>query len=336
VGWKLLLNRSLPTPLYGKIGWPWTEETTPLPPTMPDGRPWPRISIVTPSYNQGQFIEETIRSVLLQGYPNLEYIIIDGGSTDDSVEIIKKYEPWLTYWISEPDRGQSHAINKGIRQATSDILLWLNSDDLCLPGSFQLVANAYQANPNTALVIGQAYLIDADGLTVGELRSQFTSWEDLITNPRNVIRQVSTFFSRRLFDELGLIDESLHIALDTELLIRFTKFYQPLILDEYLTAYRTHSGAKSHNQRIKGYAESDRLRAKYFIDKKMAGVYRKRSAAKWIQLSRFSDVKITERITCMLHAIRNQPSLLLSRKFASSVKKLYIDGVSSNFLRKAA
>ena len=107
-----LTLQDLPTPPEDKTGWPWTEQTEVFPDKMPDGSDWPRISIVTPSYNQGQFIEETIRSILLQGYPNLEYIIIDGGSNDNSVEIIKKYEHYLSYWISESDRGQSHAINK--------------------------------------------------------------------------------------------------------------------------------------------------------------------------------------------------------------------------------
>lgn len=119
----------LPPPPPGKTGWPWTEESLQLPDRMPDGRSWPRISIVTPSFNQGQFIEETIRSVLLQGYPDLEYIIIDGGSTDDSVEIIRQYEPWLAYWVSEKDDGQAHAINKGFSKATGICLGYLNSDD---------------------------------------------------------------------------------------------------------------------------------------------------------------------------------------------------------------
>ena len=103
---------------------------------MPDAN-YPRISIVTPSYNQGQFIEQTIRSVLLQNYPNLEYIIIDGGSTDNTVETIEKYEQYITYWVSEPDRGQSHAINKGFARCTGEIMAWLNSDDLYLPSALK-------------------------------------------------------------------------------------------------------------------------------------------------------------------------------------------------------
>lgn len=132
----------LPPPPEGKTGWPWTEETPPLPPTRPDGSPWPRISVVTPSYNQGQFIEETIRSVLLQGYPDLEYIIMDGGSTDDSVETIRKYERWLHYWKSARDGGQSAAINAGLEHASGGWGNWLNSDDLLTRGALADVAAA--------------------------------------------------------------------------------------------------------------------------------------------------------------------------------------------------
>src|SRR5438067_1469746 len=150
----------LPPPPAGKTGWPWTDETPALQSTRPDGSAWPRISIVTPSYNQGQFIEETIRSVLLQGYPDLEYIIIDGGSQDESVEIIKKYEPWLTYWVSEQDRGQSHAINKGFDRSTGLILGWLNSDDVLLPNALATVASAIPQPDEPVLISGRAEIRD--------------------------------------------------------------------------------------------------------------------------------------------------------------------------------
>ena len=138
--------QALPAPSSGKTGWPWTVCTSG--PDCSSISHCPTISIITPSFNQGQFIEETIRSVLLQGYPKLEYIIIDGGSTDETVAIIKKYEPWLTYWVSEVDRGQPHAINKGIAMATGDILAWINSDDIYLPGLLDKVARFYRSGKN--------------------------------------------------------------------------------------------------------------------------------------------------------------------------------------------
>src|SRR5215831_12852093 len=150
----------LPAPPSGKTGWPWTEEGQRLPDQMPDGCPWPLISVVTPSLNQGKFIEETIRSVLLQGYPELDYIIIDGGSTDGSVEVIKKYEPWLTYWVSEPDRGQSHAINKGWQRACGEIVAWLNSDDTYNRGALRCAVEAFRYNTAVGMVYSDMNYID--------------------------------------------------------------------------------------------------------------------------------------------------------------------------------
>ena len=150
----------LPPPLSEKTGWPWTEGSPKLTDHMTNGNRWPLVSIVTPSYNQGQFIEETIRSVLLQGYPNLEYIIIDGGSTDNSVEIIRKYEPWLAYWVSEPDNGQSEAINRGWSISQGDILAWLNSDDMYTQNAIQTAVSTLQRHPEMTMIYGDTNVIN--------------------------------------------------------------------------------------------------------------------------------------------------------------------------------
>jgi glycosyltransferase involved in cell wall biosynthesis len=140
--------RDLPEPSATRTGWPWTETS---PNIEGAGGEWPRITVVTPSFNQGAYIEETLRSVLLQGYPNLEYIVIDGGSTDGSVETIRRYARWLDYWVSEPDRGQAHALNKGFARASGDVLGWLNSDDVYLPGALKQVGATGVAFPGTIL-----------------------------------------------------------------------------------------------------------------------------------------------------------------------------------------
>jgi hypothetical protein len=137
--------RDLPSPPPGRTGWPWTEASAPtLPPTTPDGQPWPRITIVTPSFNQGAFVEATLRSVLLQGYPDLEYLVLDGGSTDGSVEIIKKYAPWLSYWVSEPDGGQSA---RGLRRGSGLFATWINSDDMLCRDALVTHASRVGFNP---------------------------------------------------------------------------------------------------------------------------------------------------------------------------------------------
>ena len=276
-----LSRYKFPIPLSGRTGWPWTEQSERLPDKMPDGRPWPKISVVTPSYNQGEFIEEAIRSVLLQDYPNLEYVIIDGGSTDDSVEIIKKYESWLTYWISEPDRGQSHAINKGIARSTGDILFWLNSDDIVLPGAFSTAAELFGQNPDVHIVTGQALIINSQGLKAGKLVSMYTSWRDYVTR-KCKIRQVSTFFHRRLFAELGMIDESLEYSMDRDLLIRFTRVYPPLITESVLAAFRSHDTNKFTHARVAGYKESDRQTLRHLTGTDLTPEYLQWSSRNWL------------------------------------------------------
>jgi glycosyltransferase involved in cell wall biosynthesis len=138
------LLRALPPPPPAKTGWPWTEETSAGLFHPPPNGGWPRLSIVCPSFRQGRYIEETIRSVVLQNYPALEFIVIDGGSDDNTVPILKKYSPWLTYWESASDHGQAHAINKGCAKATGEIIGWINSDDYYLPGGFAAVGRTFR------------------------------------------------------------------------------------------------------------------------------------------------------------------------------------------------
>src|SRR5258706_6083465 len=141
------------------------------------GIAFPRISIVTPSFNQAAYVDATIRSVLDQRYPNLEYIVVDGGSTDGSVDIIRRYEDRLTYWVSEPDRGQADAINKGLARATGEIRAYLNSDDLYLPGALLRVAAEYRAHPDADIICGVCRVIDEHGRMVGQRQGTITSFD---------------------------------------------------------------------------------------------------------------------------------------------------------------
>jgi glycosyltransferase involved in cell wall biosynthesis len=234
----------LPPPPPGRSGWPWTEEGTPLPNTMPDGSPWPRISIVTPSYNQRQFIEETIRSVLLQGYPNLEYIIIDGGSADGSVEIIKGYEKFLSYWVSEPDQGQADAINKGFLKSTGDILAWQNSDDIYLPNAFFSAVEGFRNNPGASLVFGNIKLIDQESRERGELRFvPFSRWALILEG--TMLANQAAFWKRELFFLAGILNPSLTFCMDYEFFLRASSHGRFEFIRQFLGAFRHHCESKS-------------------------------------------------------------------------------------------
>ena len=233
----------LPSPPPGRIGWPWTEETPQLHDTVPNGSPWPRISIVTPSYNQGQFIEETIRSVLLQGYPNLEYIIIDGGSTDNSVEIIERYEPWLAYWVSEKDKGQSHAINKGFARSTGEIMAWLNSDDYYAPFALSMVATSFSMT-RTLWVAGKTLRINLGGNLTEGIGKPFEEIENWFVG--DLYSQSSVFWKKALWEKCGKLDENLNYSFDYDLWLRFAHC-QPFALwiDQLLAYTRFHASSKT-------------------------------------------------------------------------------------------
>ncbi|MDD5584111.1 MAG: glycosyltransferase family 2 protein [Candidatus Omnitrophica bacterium] len=263
--------KDLPLPPEGKTGWPWTQESPQLPDAMPNGQRWPQISIVTPSYNQGRFIEETIRSALLQGYPDLEYIIMDGGSTDGSVEIIRKYEKWLRCWVSEPDNGQAHAINKGLTKVSGQIFSWLNSDDTYLPGVFKAVAEEFTLSRDTHIVFGDCNLVDENGKLTGIWKGHFSKRKDLIRwwscvrpdGPCWIMHAI--FYSMHAVKEVGPLDETLWWALDYDLWIRLSSRYCFHYLDKVLATYRFHAASKSiQNDAKRWSAECKRVSQKYW------------------------------------------------------------------------
>jgi glycosyltransferase involved in cell wall biosynthesis len=239
-----------------------------LPETMPGGRRWPKISIVTPSYNQGQFIEEAIRSVLSQGYPNLEYIIIDGGSTDDSVDIVRKYADRLAYWVSEPDRGQAHAINKGFACATGDIVAWLNSDDFYEAGVFRLVAETLDPMAGPYVVFGDCLFVDERGRVMDVYRGIDRPFYRKLCYWRGWdIPQPTVFVARHVIEKVGLLDESLYLAMDYEWFLRVALHYRFLHLGRILARYRMHPGAKSGDwgtKREQFYAETHPVAQRYW------------------------------------------------------------------------
>jgi glycosyltransferase involved in cell wall biosynthesis len=231
---------------------------------MSDGSLWPRISIVTPSYNQGQFIEETIRSVLLQGYPNLEYIIMDGGSTDDSVEIIRKYEPWLSYWVSEPDRGQADAINKGWRRATGAYITWLNSDDLLKPQGLERSMGVLW-NEKLDLVYGPIETIDVDSSIIEISVCWPFSLEQMVRYIRNPVPQPGFLMRQTMLQEVGYLDDSLHFIMDYDYWIRLALWgASTRSLPYVLAAFRRHADAKSSKIRLRWIIEMYRIHDKVY------------------------------------------------------------------------
>jgi glycosyltransferase involved in cell wall biosynthesis len=204
----------------------------------------PKISIITPSYNQGKFIEETITSVLNQNYPNLEYIIVDGGSKDNTLDIIRKYESQLASWVSEKDSGQSDAINKGFKKATGDIIAWLNSDDILLPGALQKVADALTTG-GYDLVNGYTVVIDENS---NILTSHFTLKQKKWYAKRGIyyVNQPAMFWKRSILDKVGYLKEDFHTEMDKELLIRiFENDYKIGQLPQILAGFRLHNTSKS-------------------------------------------------------------------------------------------
>lgn len=238
---------------HGRKDWPWIEESKPLPKVMPGGQLWPRISIITPSLDQGGFLEETIRSVLLQGYPNLEYIVIDGGSTDNSFEVIKKYEPWLTYWVSESDRGQSHAINKGLLKATGDFVAYQNSDDIYWPEALRSVGELLR-HGDIDIMFGTVDILDECGnrrppvcpIPEPQIDVLIRFWK----GPSNILPSQGFFCRLDLLKKIGLFNEKYHYKMDLDVICRLLEIVprqRIARIDDILAGYRIYETSKTGN-----------------------------------------------------------------------------------------
>ena len=250
--------QDLPPPPPGKVGWPWTDESVQLSDPPPNEKLWPKITIITPSLNQGVYIEETIRSVLLQGYPDLEYIVIDGGSSDESVEIIKKYEKYLAHWVSEPDEGQSDAINKGALLATGTLMNWLNADDSYLPNILKVLAIAHCKAPGNLIAGNGIFYGEHTGKTTKVYQSHDQDLIDFINywSGFKWSGQPCWFFPTKVFKDSEFLDISLHFAMDRDILMRVWKTCSVTYVDNFLVKFRQHSRQKTDKYEIEAIVES--------------------------------------------------------------------------------
>lgn len=210
---------------------------------MPD---FPLVTIVTPSYNQGRFLEATLRSVLEQDYPNIEYIVVDGASTDNSVEIIRRYADRLAWWVSEKDSGQSEAINKGLQRARGEFVGWLNSDDVYQPGAVSAAVAAFRSRPEAGVVYGDALSIDADGKPFNVMRARQYSLTDLMAF--NIICQPAAFMRHSVLKQVDYLDPRYHLLMDNLLWMKMARLAPLIYVPQVWAAARYHETAKNRTR----------------------------------------------------------------------------------------
>ena len=226
---------------------------------------YPKVSIVTPSYNQAQFLEETILSVLNQNYPNLGYMIIDGGSTDGSIEIIKKYEKYLAYWVSEKDEGMYDAINKGLKIASGNILAYLNSDDFYFPGTIQTVVDYFEKHPNTCLIYGDCDFIDSRGHFLYSYHYPAFKWDLFIVLNWSSIPQQATFWRRDIHEKVGYFNPTFKMAGDFDFYVKVGKHFRIDHIRRRLAKYRIHDKSLTITNQDVAREEVRRIHRRYGI-----------------------------------------------------------------------
>jgi glycosyltransferase involved in cell wall biosynthesis len=246
----------LPPPPEGKVGWPWTEPTKIVRESVAGSAEFPLISVLIPSYNYGQFIEETIRSVLLQSYPNIQCVIIDGGSNDNTVNIIQKYSEYLDYWISEPDLGQTDAINKGYQHCTGDIFVWLNADDFYYSlSALETIANFYRQGYE--FIAGECFNIDVNGNyrfepIMADGKSSPTTFQKYLRYwTSSFLQQPALFVSKRLADPCFPLDTELYYAMDYQFFLRvLSQNPKAIWIEEKIVRLRWHKDSKTMGESL--------------------------------------------------------------------------------------
>jgi len=245
---------------------------------------WSRITIVTPSYNQARFLEATLRSVHDQGYPNLEHIVIDGGSTDGSVEILRRFEGKLAYWVSEPDRGQTDALIKGFSRATGEILAWLNSDDLYEPHTLWEVADFFSRHPEVHFVYGDAMWIDINGMVL-KPKKEIPFNRFIWLYDHNYIPQPSSFWRREIYEAVGGLDPRFDLAMDADLWIRFAEKTKLVHVRRVWSRMRLYPEQKNQRLRAISDQEDEIIRSRYLSQESLWLRRAKRLLAKGLRVS---------------------------------------------------
>lgn len=251
----------LPPPPAGRTGWPWRGPVHCLPEVMPNGKTWPRITIVTPNYNYAGFLEETMRSVLMQGYPNLEYMVIDDGSSDGSEEVIRRYEPHLAFWTKQKNAGQPVAINNGMARASGEILAWINSDDLLLPRALERTALA-RMKPDVKITCGFREVIDFESRVL---------WHWVHPRPNNedlkricYVGQETVFWNREVWEKAGPLGANWRFALDFDLWQKFMAAgFTFHLVPYFIGAFRIHAASKGETMHSVREVELSEIYRKY-------------------------------------------------------------------------
>ncbi len=284
---------------------------------------FPCLSVVTPSYNQSQYLEETIQSVLSQEYPRLEYIVIDGGSKDGSLDIILQYATKLAYWVSEPDRGQAHAINKGLARCTGELVAWLNSDDVYLPGALRTIGEAYAANPGSIIAgpvinfwqsSGRERVVQQqlDMKTMLQFWSKEWSWH-----------QPGVFFPRTALEKVGGLEDTLHYCMDYDLILRLISQYDVFTLYKPLVRFRVHESAKGGGENF------DQFLSEWSIVSK-----RYWHVAGW-GYSRAHDAYMSERLALLFgQRLRRRQFKLAARALANAVRVALLPQTLRSFTKQ--